>query len=597
MFRVGTISTGSISAGHDVIIGHSGNEIIELVKFFTLKTDASNEARIKAEAQADRLAEQLGIHTAALIGLLNILGEQDVTPAEIPIKLKEIARKCKEVLEIWPSVNIIDDDGLHLLLSAALNEGDFEKADSLLKQAQIDDLSRAHKAEEALLQARSASQTYAIRVAHHDVKRGDVGMIRLRYADAAAAYGSAAKRLAELNSDNHNDVALMQIHALMMDGSRNGNNESLIKGIRLTEAILNTINQQQDRKRFAHISYVCGLMWSILGEHTNNLHDPIRAIFYYESALKFYTIDSSPNAWAEVTYSISVIEGILGEREPEHTTLKSAVRRATEAQKVYTSQDFPLEWALCQQSIGNALNSLGERSNGTLYLTQALGVFESTATENLRKSYPVLWAGFQQNIGNVYSRLGVIKDSKILLNYSIRAYEKALSVIDPIIYPIIWSSTQSSLATTIIAMGVRTRRGDLLERAIHILKGSLSVLKRDRVPISWAATNSKIGNAYLISSSFHSESESLNNAISSFHESLLEFTYKNIPHDWTQAVVRLGQAYDKLGTLTEDHHLLEKAKYYFEQCLDNADPDLMYYNKSQVVLCIEKLNKQLNRNK
>ena len=84
-----------------ISIGLSPDEQIHLVEVFLQRNAVTDEARAKAEARASELGAQLGFTREAVIGFFRILGEQDVSPEQIPLKLGEIAARHRAMLDRW----------------------------------------------------------------------------------------------------------------------------------------------------------------------------------------------------------------------------------------------------------------------------------------------------------------------------------------------------------------------------------------------------------------------------------------------------------------------------------------------------------------
>src|SRR5690348_11028704 len=86
---------GGVAVGRDIVnspitFGLKPEEQLRMIEIFSQQITVSSEARVKAEARVAELSKELGFTREAVIGFFRIVGEQDVPPEQVPIKLGEI---------------------------------------------------------------------------------------------------------------------------------------------------------------------------------------------------------------------------------------------------------------------------------------------------------------------------------------------------------------------------------------------------------------------------------------------------------------------------------------------------------------------------
>ena len=140
----------------------------------------------------DRKAEELGVTKAALQSFFAILERQQVPPNELDNSLREIATQYKDLLGRLAHVTGDDDEvvALKQQAKAALEQGDFEEAETLLNQA-------SEKARTVAERHLESASTYFLSAAESKAENGQIQATQLDYVAAAGYYQEAAE-LAEL---------------------------------------------------------------------------------------------------------------------------------------------------------------------------------------------------------------------------------------------------------------------------------------------------------------------------------------------------------------------------------------------------------------
>ena len=167
------------------------------------RTEVSNEARLKAETQAAKLATELQVTQVVVISFFRIVGEQDVPPDQIGLKLGEIATKYRSLMDRWSVLDTADPATTVLAAQAkaAIEAGNFDEADAALVRAREREIAAVRQVEQLARDAQQAVERRWLSVAEADGKRGDLAMTRLRYVDAAQLYAAAASNVPATRQD------------------------------------------------------------------------------------------------------------------------------------------------------------------------------------------------------------------------------------------------------------------------------------------------------------------------------------------------------------------------------------------------------------
>ena len=141
-----------------------------------------------------RMVKDLGITETALGSFFKILKEEKVPIENLDAKLREIAETYKSLQKELASFQEEDPkvQNLKKAVQKALESADFEKTESLIKEARAIDL-------EAAKNMAAASEKRLLSAAKSSAELGDLYMIQLKYAAAANTFHQTADYLPQGN--------------------------------------------------------------------------------------------------------------------------------------------------------------------------------------------------------------------------------------------------------------------------------------------------------------------------------------------------------------------------------------------------------------
>jgi tetratricopeptide (TPR) repeat protein len=179
--RHGVGAGGDIEVGGDINIGLTPIQVSALMQQILAEQGAG-------VAKVEELSGRLSVTTAAIATFFQVLGRQNVPIEQLPATLVEIAQRHRGLLEQIgsipsqsPAVQALKDRA-----RSAVEEGDYQRAEVLLAEAEDAALAAARRLrEEADRQFLDAAATRA--------ERGELSLTQLDYAGAAAHFRSAAE--------------------------------------------------------------------------------------------------------------------------------------------------------------------------------------------------------------------------------------------------------------------------------------------------------------------------------------------------------------------------------------------------------------------
>jgi tetratricopeptide (TPR) repeat protein len=160
------------------------------------KEGLSDSERAQLNAQIERLSAEIQVRKPAVENFLRILGEKQVPIEALSSKLAEIAQRHLELLDRWSVLEEEDDPAIRQCTDAAkaaIDAGDYDRADTLLAEAEEMDLVAARQARELEEQAKQAADRRFLSAAAKRAGRGELSLARLDYLGAARHFKAAAE--------------------------------------------------------------------------------------------------------------------------------------------------------------------------------------------------------------------------------------------------------------------------------------------------------------------------------------------------------------------------------------------------------------------
>src|SRR5262249_25573149 len=140
------------------------------------------------------ISRQFGVTDAAVTTFFRILGEKKVAIEDLDAKLREIAAQHLTLLK-EAEVQTDNDPQVVALKKeavAGIDQGNYARAEALLRQAADVDLVAIRKAEDVVRKAQDVANRRRLSVAKSHADIGRLKLAQLQYAAAAAEYQTAA---------------------------------------------------------------------------------------------------------------------------------------------------------------------------------------------------------------------------------------------------------------------------------------------------------------------------------------------------------------------------------------------------------------------
>jgi tetratricopeptide (TPR) repeat protein len=184
------VAAGGNITGSTINIGIPYSELPGIIQAATKPLEDLTD---KQRQDLELLRVQLEVSAGALRSFLLNLGEADVPVEQVPAKLEEIAQRYKDLLVQLQKTSSTDPEVQWLKgeARAALDTGDFARAEELLNQAKARDLSAIEQMRAAIERMQADLDARQLSAAEAAAENGALMMAQLRYAEAAHYYAEA----------------------------------------------------------------------------------------------------------------------------------------------------------------------------------------------------------------------------------------------------------------------------------------------------------------------------------------------------------------------------------------------------------------------
>lgn len=147
----------------------------------------------------EALAGELAVTKSALKSFFKILEQQQVPLEDLDSTLREIAAQYKELLQRLETIQSEDPQVIDLKTRArqAIEDGEYDRAEELLNQAEARDLKAIRELEAHIYQQQQALETRRISAAETNVDKARLQRIQLQYEKSAEYFRQAAELLPE----------------------------------------------------------------------------------------------------------------------------------------------------------------------------------------------------------------------------------------------------------------------------------------------------------------------------------------------------------------------------------------------------------------
>ena len=192
----GIANTGSQVFEKPVTIGLTADQVGQMMADVLQKDSLNAKQAAEYKQKVGLLSKEIGVRKPAVENFLRILGEAKVPIEDLGSKLAEIAQRHRDMLDRWSVLEDDDDPAIRERTDAAraaIGDGDYDRADALLAEAEDMDLAAGWQARALEDQAKQAADRRFLSAAAKRAKRGELRLTRLDYPGAAKHFGAAAE--------------------------------------------------------------------------------------------------------------------------------------------------------------------------------------------------------------------------------------------------------------------------------------------------------------------------------------------------------------------------------------------------------------------
>ncbi|MGI8426308.1 MAG: tetratricopeptide repeat protein [Actinomycetota bacterium] len=390
-----------------------------------------------------RVSEELGVTKAALASFFKVLDKQEVAREDLDSTLRDFAKRYKQLEEDLKRYTSDDPEvaALREQARAALEAGEFDRAEQLLNEASAKDLAAAERQESVARQRRlSAAQSKA--------NNGDLKRTQFAYREAAEYYRQAAALVPAEALVQRAEYLNLQGRALHEAGDYRDAEGPFMQALALREQALgpehpdvatslNNLAELYDtqgryakaeplyQRSLAIREQALGLDHPDVGESLNNLAELYRAQAQYAKAEPLYQ------------RSLGIREQALGSEHPEVAASLSNLAGLYHAQGQYAKAEprFERALAILEKTLGpehpdvaKNLNNLAEHYRVQGQYAKAEPLYQRAVTideEALGPEHPGL-ATDLNNLALLYHAQSQYAKAEPLYQRSLAIAQKAL---------------------------------------------------------------------------------------------------------------------------------------------------------------------------
>jgi tetratricopeptide (TPR) repeat protein len=374
------------------------------------------------------ISKTLGVTEEAAKNLLKIVGEDSNIPED---KLAEALSKVgADYLGLKMQAEALNPDNptARALVEEAkleINDGHFQRAHELLREATQAQVAAAQAAERLEQQAHKARNAQMLGAASSTVVEGRVAMTERRYNEAAALFDSAAHYVPNGYAHKKGGYLRLQAAALCRQGDERSDNEALRNCIEVYGRALVYFPRSRMPLEWAVTKNDLANALEILGESEHGIARLEQAVAAYRAVLEKWTEELFPVEWAGVQSNLCLALSHLGQSANRTQILEQAVETCNAALEATGRTRDPIQAAKTANNLGSALLGLGERDIDTTRLQKAVAAYRAALAVFTHESAPREWAVSLGNQGIAMMHIAYRKNDSALAETAVRQIQTA----------------------------------------------------------------------------------------------------------------------------------------------------------------------------
>jgi tetratricopeptide (TPR) repeat protein len=577
---------GGIAIGGNVInstIGLPPAMVEDAVRAINNGLDALTTAQAE---DIKLLRERLNLNEHQMRAALAIMGERDVPPELLAVRLLEVAQRFQELKSIAEAQPGDDSEitALRQQAEAAIDLGDLERADILLAEIEV--------------KQRAAYDRLAVELATTIANRGAIAYTRLLYLEAAERFAQAAASLPSgaSTAEKRWQFLAAEAEALKEQGNVFGDNVAALRSVERFREIAAQIPQDREPQMWSHVQAGLAGSYAMIAMRDMDPTNIKAALASYRAALEGLPRGDD---WANITTDMGLFLVGIGRRATDKQQIAEGVRELREALTWFTRERDPTKWAgisvdvglglqsqgdlagaitmfrevlatsapdspvrvLAQTDLGTCLMNLGDSA----HIEEAVALFRA-ALEAIGRETPVSWAGTQANLGLALLALGVTKGDKVRIEQAVDALSAAnrelsgRATID-------WAVTKTYVGRALLALSDYEEAVPNTKEAVAAFQAALNKLPKSQMPVEFARLQSNLGVALERLGDLQASTVPLESAIAALHESREVLQHSHMTLESASVGTELGVAMYRLAKLKQDSSLKDAACSTFDEAI------------------------------
>lgn len=405
--------SGEVTINVECRLPLSPKELEELKEAVATLSDSSERlTALPADLldRHERLSRQFGVQEQALKTFFRILNEENVSVEDLDAKLREIARRHRQLLIRMGELEAVDKNVAKLRdrAIAAIENGDYDAADVALKEAQDAQDKLLAQAEQAFLVAAElrASRAQLARMRDADAPAAELfleaaGLTPESRPRKKAEYLTWAARMFEW---------AMLVETRATEKAKYG--DQALKAFHRAVAALET-GLGEDHPETAGALERLALMYLSLSRHEEAQQHYRRALAIYEAGKGEQGEGGGPPAMARVLNSLSFIYALGG----RYDEAAAALERALAIPEATSEESFPSKSGLLSE-LGGIYEIQGRHEEAEACYKRSLALREEAHGKD-----HFLVASSLDSLASLYERQGRIAEAEPLIKRSLAIRE------------------------------------------------------------------------------------------------------------------------------------------------------------------------------
>lgn len=316
-----------------------------------------------------------------------------------------------------------------------------------------------------------------------------------------------------------------------------------IKALEYYNEALKLINKDSYPLEYARLQNKMGNSYSSIGINNEDLRSCKEAVRLYKEALQIFSAGGRYSyEYARVCNNLGAIYHMLAQMNDTAGNLNLAIESLKKALLIRTLEKYPKEYADTQNNLGNTYSLLADTENKVHNLKLAIECYENYLNASPKKKYPLNYSLALTNIGRAYTILAEEANVEMNCKKAGEYLNRALEIRTPERFPIQYGSVQHDIGINNLTLAKHNNDPETCHKALDAFEESLAYRKKEIYPAYFASCKTGIGDAYTLLAGLEDKSENYRKALAAYDEALTVFTEEANPASYAFIMDKISKA-------------------------------------------------------